>query len=228
MKEFDEKVIEGRRVRMFQKGEGGPLVLLATSERGFESLPSILQLAEEGLGTKDFSLAAFSCSNWDDDYAPWCCSGLSEGDRFGGKGPETLAWINEALIPVLRDFWSFNDIFIVGYSLAGLFALWSTYESELFSGCGCCSGSLWFDGWGRYMEDRNLKRQGRVYLSLGGKEEKSPHPVMATIGNATRFQDKLLEKDPMVTAHKLEMNPGGHFSANDKRIAKAIVWLLGK
>ncbi|MCF0149789.1 MAG: alpha/beta hydrolase [Firmicutes bacterium] len=221
-----EKEVKGRRVLLREGEKNAPLVLLATSQKGLLQLPEILQLADEGLQGRSYHFAAFCCDSWDDDYSPWAAEAISGENSFSGKGTDTLAWISEALIADLRRFLFFDDIFIVGYSLAGLFSLWAVYESHLFSGCGCCSGSLWFSGWESYANAHQLLRQGRVYLSLGGKEEKSSDPIMATIGAVTRRQATLLAKDSSVTASKLEMNPGGHFSANEKRLAKAIVWLL--
>ncbi len=114
----------------------------------------------------------------------------------------------------------------IHYSLACLFALYSLYKSDLFAGAACCSGSLWLPGWEEYAKEHTLVNESIVYLSLGGKEEHSKNPVIATIGEKTRFQDKLLDNDSKVTAHKLEMNPGGHFSDPEGRLAKGIVWLL--
>ena len=79
-----------------------------------------------------------------------------------------------------REHW------LMGYSLAGLFALWAAYESDVFSGIVCCSGSLWFPDWDHYVRDHVIQSKCSVYLSLGGKEEKTKNKVMAAVGDRTR------------------------------------------
>ena len=63
---------------------------------------------------------------------------------------------------------------------------------------------------------------------LGGKEEKTKNAVMATVGDCTREQEKLLLEDPFAERVVLEWNPGGHFADSGKRLAKGIRWLLEK
>ncbi|ERL11412.1 hypothetical protein HMPREF1248_0438 [Coriobacteriaceae bacterium BV3Ac1] len=36
----------------------------------------------------------------------------------------------------------YGEAYISGYSLAGLFALWSLYQTDIFKGAACVSGSL--------------------------------------------------------------------------------------
>ena len=51
---------------------------------------------------------------------------------------------------------------------------------------------------------------------------------MATVGDRTREQEKLLLEDPLAERVVLEWNPGGHFADSGKRLAKGIRWLLEK
>ena len=66
-----------------------------------------------------------------------------------------------------------------------------------------------------------------VYLSLGGKEEKTKNKVMATVGDRTRAQEGLLQEDSMVESVVLEWNAGGHFADAGKRLAKGVKWMFG-
>lgn len=97
----------------------------------------------------------------------------------------------------------------MGYSLAGLFALWAAYESDVFSGIICCSGSLWFPDWDHYVRNHVIQSKCSVYLSLGGKEEKAKNKVMAAVGDRTRAQEWLLQEDSMVESVVLEWNAEG-------------------
>lgn len=77
------------------------------------------------------------------------------------------------LIPKLKaDYGVDREIYLIGYSLAGLFALWTAYETDIFSAIASCSGSLWFEQWDEYVLHHQIKHESNIYLSLGGKEEK--------------------------------------------------------
>ena len=78
------------------------------------------------------------------------------------------------------------------------------------------------------MREHTLKRKCSAYLSLGGKEEKTKNAVMATVGDRTREQEKLLLEDSFAERVVLEWNPGGHFADSGKRLAKGIKWLMEK
>lgn len=118
-----------------------------------------------------------------------------------------------------------RDRFILGYSLAGLTALYAMYVTEAFGGCAGCSGSLWYDGWQDFMSSNHPYPGARIYLSLGKKEEKSRTARMAAVGDATRAAHRLLSEDTAVKETELIWNDGGHFSNIPERIAKAMVWL---
>lgn len=234
-------VIDERKVNVLCEGSGGPLFMLGVFAGEEEYVGDIFRIVREMVPGRPFTLAAYETRDWDMDFSPWKSGNAAEGidgieagpgdtaarlGSFGGGGPVTLKWLSEALNGDLRRFVDTGGVFICGYSLSGLFSLWSVYASNLFDGCACCSGSLWYEGWIEFASSHKLQKPGIVYLSLGGKEEKSPNPVMATIGGATRSQDKILDQDANVIRHTLVMNPGGHFASTDKRVAKGIAWLI--
>ena len=122
-----------------------------------------------------------------------------------------------------------QGVYLVGYSLAGLFSLWSVYESDLFQGCASCSGSLWYPGWTEYAKEHCVGPDKRIYLSLGKKEEQAGSPVMRTVGEATRMQERCLSEQLTSDIGGkviLEWNDGGHFSDPETRLYKGIQWLL--
>ena len=116
-----------------------------------------------------------------------------------------------------------KSYYIGGYSLAGLFALWTAYQTDLFKGVAAASPSIWFPAFLEYMQDHEIRTK-TVYLSLGDKEAKARNPVMATVANRIRdAYDWLKDHDVNCT---LERNPGNHFRDPDIRTAKAFVWVL--
>ena len=116
-------------------------------------------------------------------------------------------------------------VYLGGYSLAGLFALWAGYQTDRFDGIAAASPSVWFPDFTQYMRD-NRMQVGRVYLSLGDREERTKNPVMSRVGEAIREALAVLEGEGIDCI--LEWNKGNHFKDADLRTAKAFAWLISK
>ena len=147
---------------------------------------------------------------------------------FGSGAKDTLEFIESILIPKVKEKYNLDDnikFILGGYSLAGLFSLWSAYKSNIFSGIAAASPSVWFNGWEEFM-DNNTPLCNTVYLSLGDTEEKTKNKVMSAVGDNIRKQEELLENDNINAI--LEWNKGWHFSNSDLRVAKAFTWCIEK
>ena len=231
---MDRFTVGGRQVWLWQprtpERNDLPLVLVPAGEDAEEEMKQVFTLAEESV-QKPFRLAAFASADWNRDYSPWPAPALFKKEPpFAGDGPDTLAWLRKGLLPELARrnaaVQTPESTTLLGYSLAGLFALWAFYESGLFGAVASCSGSLWFDGWLLYLEKKRAPAGGRVYLSLGDREEKARNPRMAAVGEATRRTSVLLWEDENLAASTLVWQPGGHFDGVPRRLADALVWLL--
>ena len=123
-------------------------------------------------------------------------------------------------------FEEFRRIFLCGYSLGGLFALYADamWQEPRLCGTASCSGSTWFPGWLEFQQSHPLK--GRIFLSLGGKEKNSPDPLMASVERTTMEVRRLAERTPGVTAVMFVHEPGGHFSRVPQRLARGITELV--
>ena len=175
---------------------------------------------------KQFSLIAFKIEDWNSELSPWEAPPAFGNKSFGSGGTDTLEFIESRLIPTVKEKYNIdNDIkFILGgYSLAGLFSLWSAYRSNTFSGIAAASPSVWFSGWEEFMNN-NMPLSNTIYLSLGDTEEKTKNKVMSAVGDNIRKQEELLKNDNINTI--LEWNKGGHFSNSDIRVARAFVWCI--
>lgn len=126
---------------------------------------------------------------------------------------------------VFRKVSADKKIFLGGYSLAGLFALWAGYQTGLFDGIAAASPSIWFPHFSQYMRE-NRMRADAVYLSLGDREEKTRNPIMSQVGNAIREGQAILDKAGIDCI--LEWNKGNHFKNPDLRTAKAFAWLMNR
>ena len=175
---------------------------------------------------KQFSLIAFKIEDWNNELSPWQAPPAFGNKSFGSGATKTLEFIEGRLIPMVKERYNLdNDIkFILGgYSLAGLFSLWSAYKSNTFSGIAAASPSVWFNGWEEFM-DNSTPLSNTIYLSLGNTEEKTKNKVMSAVGDNIRKQEELLKNNNISTI--LEWNKGGHFSDSDLRVAKAFVWCI--
>ena len=175
---------------------------------------------------KQFSLIAFKIEYWNNELSPWKAPPAFGNKSFSSGSRETLEFIESRLIPTVKEKYDFSDdvkVILGGYSLAGLFSLWSAYKSNTFLGIAAASPSVWFSGWEEFMNN-NTPLSNIIYLSLGDTEEKTKNKVMSAVGDNIRKQEELLKNDNINTI--LEWNKGGHFSDSDLRVAKAFVWCI--
>ena len=168
-----------------------------------------------------FYLIAMKVNRWNHDLSPWAAPAVFGDESFGDGAEDTL----EAVLNQLGEIDPDKNYFIGGYSLAGLFALWSAYRTNVFSGVAAASPSIWFPGFSHYMSDRKI-HTGAVYLSLGDREERTRNPVLSTVGDRIREAYELLRDTG--TDCVLEWNRGNHFKEPDLRTAKAFAWLINR
>lgn len=191
--------------------------------------------SENGAIKEDFLFAAVEVKDWNGELSPWGLHIEGIGD-FSGKAEQMLDLIINYGIPAIRDFTNRDDaaskhklqFMIGGYSLAGLFALWSMYQTDVFCGAASCSGSLWYPKFIEYARSHDLPKQSLIYLSLGTKEERAGQTVFSKIGNVTRELYTYYEQSEKVKETTLRWNPGNHFKDVDMRIDRGFSWLLNK
>ena len=171
----------------------------------------------------DFRLITVKVNNWNTDLSPWEAPPVFGNTRFGKGATETLSLLTKSIIPSLGC--SRAELFIGGYSLSGLFALWAACNTSIFKGVVAASPSAWFPGFVDYVKNNQVRTQA-VYLSLGDKEEKTRNPVMATVGNAMRELCEIISGKGVECT--LEWNEGNHFRNPDLRTAKGFSYILGR
>ena len=215
--------VHQNQCRIYTSGSPKHLLIQPVDEHDLEVLDN--EVAEiERRTTSPFILAAFRINDWNSELSPWEAPPVFGKQSFGSGAADTLGFIETELIPEIISRFDLPEnipIVIGGYSLAGLFALWSVYNSERFSAAAAASPSVWFPKWDDYMRTHTPKADC-VYLSLGNKEEKTKNKVMAAVGERVREQYELI-KDRTCT---LEWNEGSHFKQPDIRTAKAFAWCM--
>ena len=219
----EELNVIGKECFLYRCPDSEYLLIQPVDEHDLDLLDREVELIQT-LSEKAFSLVAFKIEDWNKELSPWPAPPVFGKVPFGEGADKTLAFIKAQLLPKLRETgFDTEHLLLGGYSLAGLFALWASYQSELFEGIAAASPSVWFLGWLDFAQG-HIPQARSIYLSLGDKEEKARNPIMAQVGNAIRRQEELLREQGVNTV--LEWNVGNHFVDSDLRTAKAFSWLL--
>ena len=168
-----------------------------------------------------FALVAISDLDWNHDMAPWDRpAAFKNGEPFIGGADDYLRLLVEEIMPRAEKELSGPPAWrgIAGYSLAGLFALYAIYRTDVFSRVGCMSGSLWFPGFKEYVFSHEPKRR------LGDKEAKTRNSVLKTVQENTEEIQAFYQSKGIDTVFQL--NPGNHFVQGIERTIAGIQWLL--
>ena len=216
--------IGDRPCRIYGEAHTEYLLLQMTGEHELQSMDhEVTAIAQSG---RNFLFAAVPVKSWNDELSPWKSPAVWGKDSFGGNAAGTLRVLTGQVIPTLKQQFALPGnvrIILGGYSLAGLFALWASTQTALFSGVAAASPSVWFPGWMEFEQQHPIQAQ-RIYLSLGDREERTRNATMAAVGDNIRaLHSRLAERGTDCT---LEWNSGGHFKDADLRTARAFRWVM--
>ena len=192
-------------------------------DHDLEVMDGEVETLRELSGGDDWRLIAVKVDDWNKDLTPWKAAPVFGKECFGDGAPETLNFLLDNVIPEVSG--EGKKLYVAGYSLAGLFALWAAYETNVFTGVVAASPSVWFPGWIDYAGSHEFKAS-KAYLSLGDKEAKTRNQTMAKVSENILQQNEILEKAGIDCI--FEWNPGNHFRDADKRTAKGMAWILDK
>ena len=216
--------IGNRPCRIYGEPHAEYLLLQMTGEHELQSMDS--EIAAIAQSAHHFLFAAVPVANWNDALSPWEAPAVWGKESFSGKAADTLRFLTEQAIPTLKQRFALPEnvrIILGGYSLAGLFALWASTQTALFSGVAAASPSVWFPGWMEFEQQHPIQAQC-IYLSLGDREDRTRNATMAAVG------DNIRTLHSQLTARgadcSLEWNSGGHFKDADLRTARAFQWTM--
>lgn len=217
--------VEQKTVDVFRSANPNrPVVYLNTYDREGEAVFRHLKM----FGDLDFTLVAVSGLQWEHDMAPWDIPPISAKDTPCTGGADAyLNLLLTEIMPQAEKTISGSPLWrgIAGYSLAGLFALYSIYQTDVFSRAASVSGSLWFPGLTAFVRSHAPKqRPDCVYFSLGDKEHKTRNPFLQTVRQNTETIEAFYKQQGVDTTFQL--NPGNHFQDAALRTAAGIRWIL--
>lgn len=219
--------IEQKRVDVFASAAPNrPVIYLNTYGHEGKQVSQCLQET----CCPDFSLVAVSNLEWDHDMAPWDIPPISEKDTpCTGGADDYLKLLLNQILPeaekALSGIPSWRGI--AGYSLAGLFAVHSIYQTDVFSRVASMSGSLWFPGIKDYIVSHTpLKKPDCMYFSLGDRECHTRNKFLKCVQQNTEAIETFYHKQGIDTTFQL--NPGNHFKDGVLRTAAGLQWILNR
>lgn len=147
------------------------------------------------------------------------------GADFKGGGPVFLKRLTDEILVKVESLMKRKPEkrILLGYSLAGLFSIYASTMSNLFSSVGSISGSLWYPNFIDYLKEHESYARN-IYLSLGDQESKENNRFLSK-GLTCQFEalDIFNRQSKNVL---FELNHGGHFIDEESRMLKGLDWLL--
>ena len=205
------------------KTDDAPLIVIPS----FKDNSLDLKKEIEKLTDKDFSLLTIYVSDWNNDLSPYVASSIFKGiSDFKGNADSFLDYVLNLIKKVVLEE-SIKPIYkaLTGYSMAGLFAVYTLFKTNEFLKVGSVSGSLWYPLFIEFVKNNEvLQGISTFYMSLGDKEKKTSNKIMSQVETNSLIIFERIK--PQFNNSKFELNSGNHFKDEDLRIAKCISYLL--
>lgn len=218
-----EIMIQNRKCRIFAESKAEYILIHPTGQHEIDSLSTEYEMLKSGTD-RSFSLVTFEVKNWNDELSPWKAKQAFGDELFGDGAENTLKFITDELIPSLQEYMNPDTkIILGGYSLAGLFSLWSAYRTDIFHAVAACSPSVWLENWIEYVHECS-PMSSNIYISIGNKEHKTRNSMLRNVKNNIEEQYEVLLNSGINTV--LEINSGNHFQDNTERLVKGFLWCI--
>lgn len=223
-----------KKYTIYGNPEAENCIIRLTGEHEKEQINSEIAEISKSCNEDDWCIVAIMVNRWEEDLVPWKSQAITIDENGAGEGEtpeagaaETLKYIMDVVLGEIESRYPIptRKYYITGYSLAGLFVLWSTYQTDIFEGFAAVSPSVWYSGWMDYIGTHKNKSKS-AYLSLGSKEHKTRSKMMSCVRDNINSQYDCLTKNGVYTV--LEINEGNHFSNPQLRMAKGIIWMLNR
>ena len=217
--------IKDKKITLYKSTDkNAPLIVFNTFEGDGEDVYQALQ----NMGCTSINLLVVGNIDWNHDMSPWYMPSIySKEKSFSGGADEYLRLLIDEILLKAKELIEGEPKFtgIAGYLLAGLFAVYAMYKTDVFDRVASMSGSLWFSNFIEYCKRNEYKRlPDKIYFSLGDKEANTRNPVLKTV------QDKTIELSEyfkiLGSEVIFELNPGNHFTDTILRSAKGIKAIL--
>lgn len=175
-------------------------------------------------------------ADWNNDLTPWPAEPVfKKGKAFGGNAEAYLQRLESEILPGIEAELGIvpDERWILGVSLAGLFAVWTAAaqagraagreasRSGLFARIAAISGSFWYPGFPQWLREQPLAPGLKAaYLSLGRKEAEGRNPHLKDIAAQTREVADILTGKGIPTT--FAWTEGTHFAPVVPRLEQAL------
>ena len=163
-------------------------------------------------------------ADWNNDLTPWPAAPVfKKGKAFGGKAEAYLQRLENEILPGIETKLGGlpDERWLLGVSLAGLFAVWAAVRSSLFTRIAAVSGSFWYPGFPQWLwEQSPAPGLQAAYLSLGRKEAEGKNPHLKGIAAQTREVAHILSEKGVPTT--FAWTEGTHFAPVVPRLEQAL------
>lgn len=179
----------------------------------------------EALETGEWTLICIDGADWNRDLTPWPAKAAFRGQPdFAGGAKAHLKRLMDEILPAAEEGLRPPGRSIMGYSLAGMFALYAALETDAFDSVASVSGSLWYPGFAEYVEAGAAGRPEFAYFSVGDREKLGRNAAFHSIEeNTLRIVGALRGRGAEAM---FERNPGGHFTDPQGRMARAVKQMM--
>lgn len=107
------------RMKAYEFGKSDTVLIQPVGKHEFSWIENEVREIHR-LTSADFRYIAVEIDNWNDELSPWKAPAVFKDGGFGGGAAKTL----EKILTLCSDK---KKYYIGGYSLAGLFSLWTAY-----------------------------------------------------------------------------------------------------
>ena len=204
------------------------------------------------------SLVNVGADLWEENFSPWCAPRVfAKGPNFGDGAQKTLDTLINQVIPWAESELTESPAYrvLVGYSLAGLFSLWTGVSQQVACGCqpgtattpqlsgpgapyvdasvatfqriGAVSGSFWFPGLLDYVDQQlNGGVVGLTHAYLSLGDREARTPNPQIMHVRENAELLASKLESTGITSMFELNRGNHFQNVEGRMQKALDWLV--
>lgn len=160
------------------------------------------------------------------EYTPWPEPAIRPGTPdFGGQLGQYHRVLNNEILPALIDEYALDTEKLAygGYSLGGLAAVMSLWETEVFASVFSLCGSFWYPGVADFIEEHPLlNRSARVYLQNGTREGEGHNNRLS---EAATYAQRVHTALRTVCGAKTVFDDNGHHDRQSERLNAALRWV---
>ena len=186
--------------------------------------PEVERWMEEAGTRYGMQLVLLPRADWNNDLTPWPAAPVfKKGKSFGGNAEAYLQRLENETIPELEKKLGYvpNERWLLGVSLAGLFAIWATARSSLFTRVAAISGSFWYPDFPQWLQTQRFSPTLKAaYFSLGRKEAEGKNPQLKDITAQTQEVVDILTEKGVKTY--FAWTEGTHFAPVVPRMEQAL------